>query len=307
MTVLIRRIRSGEVDLKPGDKDGWYQYQVYALETMLLPSRGQECGKLLLTASYKKRLVEAFKALITKRIETHARQYGVAKAGAAARPSPLRERQVMPRLRIEPCPTFFLRTARAYAFVQNLLLATAGKDRLAKLRGLKEGGRREPNLADELESLRQRFYGMYLVSCEDIGMKPEFLKDEPIDPTVAKKAALDWLKNLDKNPDLAVDTRVCVPIYVDSLRGRARLWATLGVRLALLNAAYARPPKVRPKIGGVWEDVKDYQLAPASYVIPVDEFAEFESRGTLTRTEFRALCDRYKTKAEFLKAISVRD
>ena len=305
MTVLIRRIRSGEVDLKPGDKDGWYQYQVYALETMLLPSRGRERDKLLLTASYKKRLVEAFKAFITKRIETHVRQH--AETPLSAAPPPLEKGQVMPRLRIEPCPTFYLRTARAYAFVQNLLLATSGKDRLARLRGLKEGGRREPNLADELESLRQRFYGLYLVSCEDIGMKFEFLKDEPIDPTVAKTAALGWLKNLAKNPDLAADTRVCVPIYVDSLRGRLQLWATLGVRLALLNAEYARPPKVRPKIGGVWEDVKDYQLAPASYMIPVDEFAEFESHGMLTRAEFRTLCDRYKTRAEFLNAISGRD
>ncbi len=77
MVTLIRRIRSGEVDLKPSTKpggDGWYQYQVYALETLLLPGRGQEKDKLLLTAEYKKRLVEAFKAMITTRRETHARQ-----------------------------------------------------------------------------------------------------------------------------------------------------------------------------------------------------------------------------------------
>ena len=40
MRTLIRKIRSGEVDLKPGEKDGWFQYQVYALETLLVPSRG---------------------------------------------------------------------------------------------------------------------------------------------------------------------------------------------------------------------------------------------------------------------------
>ena len=53
MSTLVRRIRSGEVNLKPSDKDGWYQYQVYALETMILPARGQEQDKLLLTATYK--------------------------------------------------------------------------------------------------------------------------------------------------------------------------------------------------------------------------------------------------------------
>ena len=66
MVAFIRAIRSGEVDLAPEEEDGWYQHQVYALETLLLPTKGQEDEKLLLTAKYKKRLVEAFKALVTK-------------------------------------------------------------------------------------------------------------------------------------------------------------------------------------------------------------------------------------------------
>ena len=74
MAVLIRRIRDGVVKLAPGKNDGWYQYQVYALETLLLPEKGQETAKLLLTAEYKKRLIEAFKALVVKRRETHARR-----------------------------------------------------------------------------------------------------------------------------------------------------------------------------------------------------------------------------------------
>ncbi len=74
MAVLIRRIHDGTVKLAPGKNNGWYQYQVYALETMLLPERGEEAGKLLLTAEYKKRLIEAFKAIVVKQRETHARQ-----------------------------------------------------------------------------------------------------------------------------------------------------------------------------------------------------------------------------------------
>jgi hypothetical protein len=306
MATLIRRIRGGEVDLKPGDKDGWYQYQVYALETMLLPTRGQERDKLLLTASYKKRLVEAFKALVTKRRETHVRQAEAAKA-EEAKPAPLERAEVRPRLRIEPCPTFYLRTARAYAFLQNLLLATAGKDRLAALHGLKQGGIRKASLADELDGIRQRFYGFYLIACEDIGMKPQLLADEPLERKAAETAALAWLKDLERNPDLACDTRVAVPIYVDRMNGKTRLWVTLGVRLARLEAEYARPPKVRPKAqGGPWKEVEGYQLAPSQYVIPVDEFAEIELAGlrTLTRQELRAACDRYKTKEAIVKALT---
>jgi hypothetical protein len=60
MRELVRRIRSGDVDLKPGPQSGWYEYQAYALETLLLPEKGSEHDKLLLTKAYKKRMLEAF-------------------------------------------------------------------------------------------------------------------------------------------------------------------------------------------------------------------------------------------------------
>jgi len=302
MAVLIRRIRSGEVDLAPKDDSGWYQYQVYALQTMLLPGGVRESEKLLLTAKYKKRLVEAFKALITKRRETHAR-------GAKAACEALASGEVRPRLRVEPCLTFYLRTARAYAFLQNFLLATVGQERLASMHGLRRGGPREPNLADELEAFKQRFYGFYLVGCEDIGMRPKFLEDEPVEPEAAKQAALTWLESMADDPDLACDTRVSVPIYVDPIGRKTRLWGTLGVRLAHLKSNYARGPKVRPKQeGGEWQEVEIYQLGNSPYVIPVDEFAEFEidRLDALTREEFRKACDQHKTKAEIVEALSGR-
>jgi hypothetical protein len=274
---------------------------------MLLPTRGQEREKLLLTANYKKRLAEAFKALVTKRRETHVRQLAEAKTIKAAEPAKVERTEVQPRLRIEPCPTFYLRTARAYAFLGNFLLATVGKDRLAKLHGLKQGGTRELSLADELEAIRQRSYGFYLLSCEDIGMKPQFLDDEPVDHTVAETMALNWIGSLRTNPDLACDTRVAVPIYVSTHPPKTRLWATLGVRLAPLKADYARPPRIQPlQQGGAWREVEHFQLGTQSCIIPVDEFAEFELPGssTLTREEFRVICDRCTTKEEILKVLS---
>ncbi|MEN6451354.1 MAG: hypothetical protein ABFC96_12755 [Thermoguttaceae bacterium] len=298
MTELIRRVRSGEVELKPGESDGWYQYQVYALETLLLPNKGQEKDRLQLTAQYKRRLVEAFKAMITKRRETHVRQ--TFKCAAQS----LGPSGVSPRLRIEPCATFYLRTARAYAFVQAFLRATAGGERLIRLHGLKQGGRRPKTLDAELEATRQRFYGFYLIACEDLGMKPQLLDGEPVDRSAAKQTALKWLKSLDANQDLACDTRVSAPIYVDQAGRNTRIWATLGVRLAYVNASYARPPQVRPKAeGGPWKEVESWQLGESRYVIAVDESAEIELSGlrSLTRDELRAACDRYGTKEEILR------
>jgi hypothetical protein len=304
MSDLIRQIRSGNVNLKPSDKDGWYQHQAYALESMLLPTGAQENEKLLLTAAYKKRLVEAFKALLTKRRETHARQSSLVKCAAE---KPLSAREVRPRLRLEPCATFYLRTARAYAFVENFLLTTVGEENLSRLHGFGEWGRRERNLVRELAEMRLRFYGFYLVSCEDLGMEPKLLADEPVDQAEAKEAALKWLTLLESPdlhvdvPELTADARVSVPIARDLSRNVTRLWATLGVRLAPLTADYARPPKVRSKQqGGEWEDPPSYAIGKSDYVLAVDEFAEFELPGSasLTRAEFRAICDKNKGDKE---------
>ncbi|MFO7898248.1 MAG: hypothetical protein R6V58_04210 [Planctomycetota bacterium] len=305
MSELIRRIQSGEVELSPRENAGWYEHQVYALETLLVPSKGQEKDKLVLTARYKQRLIEAFKAMLTKRRETHMRHHAVP-FGCSSGPIAPPEAPVRPRLRLEPAPTFYLRTARAYGFVRGILVAAAGEECLGKLHGLKKQGRREPDLLSELDGIRRRFYGFYLVSCEDIGMRPEFLDGEPVDRDAAKRAALDWLDTFRDDPDLAADTRVCVPIYVDPMNNRTLFWGTLGVRLCRFEASYARPPKLRPQgTDSEWRDAAPYELDTSDYLIPVDEFAEFSlpiSR-TLTRAEFRAICDEHKTKEAILEAL----
>jgi hypothetical protein len=302
MREFVRRIRSGEVDLKPKADSGWYEHQVYALETLLLPEKGAEHKKLQLTKAYKKRMLEAFQALVTKRRETHVRQLEIAKGEAA--PPPLEK--IQPRLRVEPCPSYFLRTARAYAFLANFLEATLEPQTLASLHGLKQGGERPLALHAELQQMRDLFYGLYFLSAEDIGLKPDLAKDEAVDRERCTKVAADWLPKAFDDPDLAVDTRVSVPIYADYGRGITRLWATLGVRLARLEASYAKPPHLKPAKGSDdWKLAELHQLQAAEYLIPVDEFAEFEVKGihTLTREELRAVCDREQTKERIVEAL----
>ena len=44
--------------------------------------------------------------------------------------------------------------------------------------------------------MRQRFYGFYLLTCEEIGLKPQLLADESVDQAAASRVALDWLAKL---------------------------------------------------------------------------------------------------------------
>lgn len=306
MTALIKRIRSGEIDVKPKPEDGWYQYQIYALEALLRPGKNPESERLSLTAQYKRRLTDAFKVMFTKRRETHIRQLPIPQAGFGnARTYPT---GISPRLRLEPCPAVYLRTARAYAFLQNFLHATLRSETLKTLRPLKEDGYRGMNLEDALEDMRLRTYGFYLIACEDIGMAPEFLQDEPVDESTAKQTALSWLENLDTNPDLACDTRVAVPLFVSPVANTVRLWITLGVRLTKLDASYLWPPKIRPlKTNQPWEEVDSASLAPSHMFIPVEEFIEIEIDADKipNRAELRTLCDKYQTKEEIAAALRV--
>ena len=306
MKELVKRIRSGEVDLKPKADSGWYEYQVYALETLLLAEKGVERDKLLLTKEYKKRMLEAFKALVTKRRETHMREMQMLEALSLPSRPPKIEVDVRPRLRIEPAPTYFVRAARAYAFLASFLEATVGKEALQVLRGLKQDGHRAQDLHAELLWIRDLFYGFYLISAEDIGMKASFAADEAVDQERCYQLASDWLAKTVDDADLAADTRVAVPIYIDANRGVTRLWITLGVRLTRLDTNYARLPSIKPAKGeGDWTPVKPHRLVGANYLIPVDEFAEVELKGirVLSREEFRAICDREKTKEAIMAAL----
>ena len=301
MRELVTAIRSGKVDLQPGPRSGWYDHQVYALETLLLAEKGMEHDKLLLTKAYKKRMLEAFQALMTKRRETHVRQLSNAEPTSAGLPPPLQK--VSPRLRVEPNPSYYVRTARAYAFLANFLESAVGPEQLRALHGLKQGGQRTKSLGTELSEMRDLFYGFYLLSAEDIGLKPSFARDESVDTEKCYRLAVDWLPKALQDEDLAADTRVAVPVYVDF--SKVRCWATLGVRLARLESSYVRPPSIKPAAGGEWKEVEADKLEGANYLIAVDEFAEFELRGSkvLSREDFRAICDREKTKAKIIQAL----
>jgi hypothetical protein len=323
MRELIARIRSGEVDLKPRKNSGWYDYQAYALEAFVLPEKAEGGNKLVMTRSYKERSLEAFRALLTKRRETHERQL---ESGGCAKeetdmPELVRPDAVMPRLRVEPSPGSYLRTARAYSFLANYLDSAIGEAALKSLHGLTAAGPRPLDLYTELHFMRDLFYGLYAISAEDIGLKPDLTPGETARSEACYALAAGWLPKALDDPDLAADTRVAVPVYFDKLRQRTRLWVTLGVRTAKLDADYAdpeRPPRIRPLKPAAagpsatgpttnpdWSKVESYRLTTAHYLIFGDEFAEVEipSLSPPTRKEFRAICNQYKTREGILKAL----
>ena len=121
LDALIQKIQTGELDLTPRQGAGFYDQQLYALETLLVPEKSSESQHLLLTRAYKEKLVETFKSLLIQTRETHVKQIGLVNATAASSASwaPI-EFTVYPKLPVEPFPTFYLRTARAYRFLEDV-------------------------------------------------------------------------------------------------------------------------------------------------------------------------------------------
>ncbi|MBN2081271.1 hypothetical protein JW859_03590 [bacterium] len=337
MDLFTAAIRAGSLDLAPAADSGWYDYQAYALETLLLPERGLEYNNLLMSGKYKQRLKKAFEALITQRRETHIKQLECCDGAAAPCEPPC------PRLRIEPAITHFLRTARGYAMLVDALGDVLGDEAFAGIELADGSG----TVADSLRESCTLFYGLHLLSCIDIGipcgldpgelvfltnleppaeLTAELLWQYPVaaDPALDEMDALamiaccqlaeEWLDELWDGGFLAADPRVIVPVYRND---NLRCWAVVGVKLVKLEATYEREPRTLP-VNRVDEELSlaeaRQQLAdgdnrgmwwgPLEKLMPVYVFAEVEiGPEPLTREEFRAICDKGDTREEIVKLL----
>ena len=135
------------------------------------------------------------------------------------------------------------------------------------------------------------------------------MEGEVEDENACYALAENWLTNIWDDVDFAADTRVSVPIAMDMERNITRLWVTVGVRLAKLNARFATSPKIR--VAGSqedWQTPEGVKLDTVIYLIPVDEFVELELQGmsSLTRDELRAALPLGKTREEVLKSLKTR-
>ncbi len=283
MEYLRESIRSGSVSLEPADNSGWYSDQLFALETLLLPERAQEAGKLQLSGRYQQRLGRAFEAMLSQRREGQVKMLGpFAKTKGGERASALPEKLAFA---MEPAPTISLRTARAYRRLSRQMQDLPG---LGRLDIENEGGAGEGSqLGAEIERLCALQYGLYLLSCSDIGLPAELeenelascpsldmetvveeqsdaeeladlgarfnlypVRSEPgLDPDEALRRlracerARDWLINLDSDPFLKNDPRSIVPIGQGDSK-RIKCWAVLGVKMLKFKAAYVTPPRM---------------------------------------------------------------
>jgi hypothetical protein len=302
MNRLIRSIRAGEVDLTPEDDSGWYDHQVYALETLLVPEHGRENEKLVLTVAYKERLIEAFRTMLTKQRELHIRRIpALETAGMNYTPDYF---DVSPDLHVEPTATYYLRTAKAFEFVRTSLEAHFGAAAFAAIT-LDDGA----NLGEQTLAMERLLKGLYLQVCDDIGMAPDddagiAMEDRPALLAEAKA----WLDACADDETFKDDVRYIVPALTDANGREVRYWMTTGIRLEKVKAEYVRYPELRIGDFRLTDEVpiarRYLRFVPHEFFLPVEIFAEATGPNVpYTREEFRALCDDAGNHEAIIRAV----
>jgi hypothetical protein len=295
MDEFIRAIRQGDIDLEPDEESGWYEYQQYALEPLLLPDKMPEGEKLKLGEKYRKLLEEHFKSMISQIRETHVKALEVA-TGEEELPLEL-EVEIVPYLAVEPIGTTYLRFADAYGFLNSVLMEHLGPEALSKLHVRDEGAvEREPALGDELEGVKRLMEGAHLLTCRDIGVEPEL--EGTTDELMSTLQETDeWLASWTDDPDMQRDVRMMIQVS----ESPDAFWAVIGVKLTKLEVSFQQRPAVRAADPQVQVDA---YFDSATYWVPTEKFIEVQFEGDpLNREEFRALCDREKTEARIMSAL----
>ena len=303
---LIEEVQAGNLNLTPGENSGWYDYQTYSLEPLVLPEKFPEAKKLRYSESYKDELLEFFKSFLALMRETHTKQMEIPCMETYGEMSIVDPKPVMtirPELSIEPLVTYYLRRAYSYNFIHQVLINTFGEEGLKEMHRLTPDGAVKENLNQELTHMERLFYGAAWLSSYEIGIEPVLPTGyEPaVNKNISLKTVMDWMKNIDKDTDITKDNRMMVPVFYNIQKGQTKVWVFLGYGVEELNVSFSSYPGVTvfdksgKELSSGDVDI-EFSSATKNLICPV--FAELYVDEILNREEFQTLCDKYSTSEE---------
>lgn len=294
---LTQRSMIGRVSFVPrSGRPGIEQYHAMALDAILVEQRSLEADKLLLSRTYRERLFHPYRAIKRDVLETELDSIVEPVAWKPSRPG-----MVRPILRVEPVPQYYLRSARSYQYMSQVMQRILGARTTESIRRvLPNGNRQSEPLAVEVNRLKRLLYGTYMVTCEDLGIEPNFDPGDVVNQEQCYEEAIAWLEDAYDDADAALDARYMSPpvrIRVGDRNPNDRIvetWSNVGVQLIKLNASFADPPSVRGlEQGSIWSTPEPKELGTSHYIMPSLYFANLElvNRGGLETETFREICD----------------
>lgn len=295
MEEVLKHVQSGRLDLRPRSDSGWYDHQLWALEPLARPNRAPEAERLRCAKGYCKALEDLFKGVYALTRETHAATLEVASEMGVSMPA-RRKVIISPELSVEPLMTCYGRRADSYHFVRQVLETRFDLAGLGQMRRLTPNGPVTADLGTELTAMEQLFRGAQRTVARELGFRQPPSGTSPEDETRFRA----WLNGLKDDPDVWADQRMMVPVSYNPRSGETRVWAFLGWRLKALEVSFARKPRVVKTECSDRSLAYDLKFDGAGYLSAYPVFAEVWVSRLLNREEFRAHCDKYKTKAAIL-------
>lgn len=291
---MVKRIQGGTLDLRPSRDSGWYDYQTWALEPLVIPERMPEASHLRTEPSYRKQLLELFKGILALTRETHIKQLSIPAAGAAPPGQEPATIHIAPELAAEPLPTYYLRRGESYRFIRSVLEDTFGPETLRQIHRETASGAVATDLATELEQMQGLFLGASATVSQQLGMANE-----------GDRASFQrWADSVASDPDLTKDARMMVPVFFDRGRNQTKVWVFLGWSQRPVHLWFVTPPSVEVTRNGRKVDLKrevKLDFEPRYHSLPYPVTAEVYVTRILDRDEFRRHCDRHQTRAMILE------
>lgn len=276
---LLKRLRDGSLSVEPTTESGWYDHLTWAIAPLAVPERMPEASRLRLHPRYRDHLAELFKAILSMTRETHAKQLAPVFVGAAGGPDHRREVIITPDLSVEPTQSFYIRRAKTYAWVRELLEHHG----LGHVHRMTPEGQVPRRLDEELDEMMALFEGAAATVGEELGVASA---------TASQTAVFrEWAGGAQASSDV----RMMVPVYYDLERRTIRVWAILGWATRQLDVNWNTVPTTRVLRGDVrirWEGTQ--------VELPYPVFAEANVTRVMDREEFRRHCDTHRTREEIL-------
>jgi hypothetical protein len=284
----------------PARDASWPDYMAYAWTALLKPEATPEGAKITWDDGYKARLSESF---VTSFDQVRGRAPAAPPPAAGGEGVPV---DVVPDLRLEPLPDYYVRTARAYDRLGDILTAALTPAVLEGVRGRREkGAAAAESVAAEAADLSRLFYGFYLLSCADVGMAPSLRSGEAADRAGAATRAYEWLENWRADQDMAADVREAWPLGPadPASPGKGTVYrCVLGVRAVDIEVKYDKKPSFSVRGTGLTADL---HFKPAKYTVYAPVIVEVVVPGTkpLTRAQFRNICNENKTEGAIVAVL----
>lgn len=296
MDALVIGLQRGKMSFLPSEESGYYTYKMFARESLV---RIDRTVGVAYRSWYRWRLARNFESFLPVGREA---AFNVMKK---PRPMQVNEKQIVvdlsPVLRLEPLPMFYLRSARAYSYVlkhirKQIHVSNIGDYKVDENR----------NFIAELEKMKRWCYGLFFVTAEDLGLDTEIKEHEVSkeERATAKKFALKWIDNFEKDPVMTVDWRKLAPtVLAKTPKDSESFWACAGIGLYKMTVDFYSSPEVLLMDGKAVPDVQ-FIFKKSDYIMPAMEFFTFSRANNLPKIDeakFKAMTDRYVT-TKLLKA-----